>query len=151
MNFYFPDLSYYPKVCCDEERGIKLIAIGWLDKGHTFQTGEISKEAIQKLEIFCSKPMILTLGKRDCPFCNTKGPIRMILGTGNELIIHGTDEVRIPSKDGKKVYGVPNLIIHFIKTHNYSPPQEFIDAVIAAPLPGTRAFNEFAIRWKDYH
>lgn len=151
MNFYFPDLSIYPKACCEEEQGMVLVAVGWLEKGHTFPKGKLSQDDIEKLEQFCLKPMIQTLGKRDCPLCDKRGPVKMIISTGKELILHGTDQLRILSTDRTKVYVVPNLIIHFVKAHGYTPPQEFIDAIQAAPLPGTRAYDEFSLPWKDFH
>ena len=39
-------------------------------------------------------------------------------------------EIRVVGRD-KRVYASPALICHYIATHGYQPPREFIEAVMA--------------------
>lgn len=47
---------------------------------------------------------------------------------GTTLLL-GSAEIRVPSRLGV-VYAAPDMIYHYIKDHDYVPPQEFIDAVL---------------------
>jgi len=51
---------------------------------------------------------------------------------GQELPL-GNAEIWIPDGAGG-IFAAPNLIVHYIETHNYLPPSEFIEAVFN-PLP----------------
>jgi hypothetical protein len=43
----------------------------------------------------------------------------------------GNGEIRVIGSAGK-VYASPVMIYHYMSEHNYLPPQEFIDAVLAS-------------------
>ena len=108
---YFPDLTEEKK----ERFNFSLIKVAWLEKGMPYTKGDVSKEFLEKLKNIGLK--IRTKGWHDCPFC------------GNAK---SSNQYRI-EKQGKsqKYYDVPQMIIHYIEEHNYCPPQEFIDAVMA--------------------
>ena len=42
----------------------------------------------------------------------------------------GSAEIRVKGKDGK-VYAAPTLIYHYVAAHDYDPPKEFVEALLA--------------------
>lgn len=94
--------------------------IGWLTAEKKFSKGKTSKEFQEILTDFCQNPpqQYATCGYHPCEFCGR------ILG-GSEIRIVGDE----------KIFAAPVLIFHYVITHSYRPPQEFIDAVMSAPLP----------------
>ncbi len=89
------------------------IMVGWVgDKAPT--TGEVSDKIIAKLEWAYDHRIIDQgwLGEHECEMCNN------FFDRGEILII-----------DGDKMYVTPRMILHYIKTHSYCPPEEFLDAV----------------------
>jgi hypothetical protein len=146
---YIPELANYTSL--GVEKRLNIIAVGWLDLEYPYSTGNVSSEFRNRLEAFCSNPLIRNFGIDMCPICKKLEPVRIKLGSGKEFSLYGTYEIRIPSKDGKKVYATSDFIIHYVTVHHYQPPQEFIDAVLAAPLPGTAEYDEFTKPWEKYH
>ena len=51
----------------------------------------------------------------------------------------GSAEMTVKGKDGK-IYAAPNLIYHYMAAHDYDPPKEFVEALLAAYR--TRQFGE---------
>jgi len=39
------------------------------------------------------------------------------------------------------VYAAPDLIYHYVVEHHYCPPDEFIQAVLEGPLPGSLEYE----------
>lgn len=149
---YIPDLQNYSDYSSIElEKQLNIIAIGWLDAEHPYSIGDVPSEFKISLEIFCSKALIRDFGAELCPICEKFEAVRIKLASGKEISLYGTYEIRIPSKDGKKIYAASDFILHYVLTHHYKPPQEFIDAVLAAPLPDTPEYESFTNPWKKYH
>jgi hypothetical protein len=42
--------------------------------------------------------------------------------------------------DGR-TYAAPTLVYHYVVRHHYSPPEEFVRAVLTAPLPDTPEYD----------
>ena len=98
-----------------EERGWssnpKDVAIGWLDD-KDFPKGETPPGFLEKL---IKIPSIERhKGSHVCPFCHS----------AKSSTIYGIYA-------NKKTYIYPGMLAHYIKTHNYLPPQEFIDIVMS--------------------
>lgn len=92
------------------------VKVGWLDKDKPYTQGECPKKFIDKLKKI--KLTMHTRGWNDCPFCeNAKSSAEYYIPI-------------LPTKN-RKGYHSPEMIIHYITEHNYLPPQEFIDAVMA--------------------
>lgn len=125
---------------------INSLAVGWLDKGFKYNTGLVSESFLDRLGLFCMDPVVMPLDPDgDCPLC-LEYPI---IDTPHGRLEFGPGQLRIPGRD-KTVYAAPTLIYHFIKDHNYQPPQVFIDAVLNAPLPGTKEYKEFIRYWRKH-
>jgi hypothetical protein len=126
---YFPDLSPYSYLHDPEVNGIAL-NIGWLDKGKPYAKGTVPPDVISKLAKLCETPDAKTRGYHTCPFCfnlfsgANSGVLAEVNGKQFRL---GSAEIRVRS--GGKIYAAPNMILHYIKDHNYLPPLEFIKAL----------------------
>ena len=98
-----------------------LLAVGWLEPGHDFPTGEVPADLLPRLiAIRRSEKMPLPyfyMGGVVC-WC---GDRRMF--SKRNLFIPGNGVV----------YASPEGILHYIAAHSYCPPAEFIEAVLAAP------------------
>jgi hypothetical protein len=130
---HFEDLtkySYSVKFPTDE------LNIGWL------QTKEFPKGDIPNKEKFCEKlfeyyknPVRQMKGFQRCLYCKEI--------SGKYLRDNpqsSSNEIRVVGKDGK-VYASPAMIIHYIKEHDYLPPQEFIEAVLHGPKVNSEEYN----------
>ena len=120
---YFEDLSKYNFFFKDSEE----INIGWLDSGHDFEKKAPLQEFVEKLKAYKDHTTMQTRGWHQCPFCTDKAT--------------SSNEIRVVGKDGK-IYASPTLVIHYVEKHNYSPPQEFVDAVLNGPEPGSDEYEE---------
>lgn len=149
MSKFIPDLhDYSPYSSGDRDKDFNVVAIGWLSSEHPYNVGYVPSEFRTRLEIFCSDPLIMNFAVDICPICQRLEAVTIELSSGEKISLYGTYEIRIPSQDGKKVYAASDFIIHHVVVHHYKPPQEFIDSVLAAPLPGTPEFEAFAKPWK---
>ena len=103
--------------------------IGWLEKGHKINRGDVPEEFIEKLWQYLRYPVHVCRGFHVCSLCkNIKSGVPVVEYKGEKRQA-GYYEIRVWGKNGK-VYAVPSLVIHYILQHGYKPPQEFIDAVI---------------------
>lgn len=93
------------------------IAVGFLENGKSYTKGETSKEIIEKIYEFNKTGGMYyrTCGYHECDFCNF---INIELGATTILLAY---------KD--KIYAFPMLITHYIESHSYRPPDEFMEAV----------------------
>jgi len=53
----------------------------------------------------------------------------------------GGSEIRVFSPRGQ-IYAAPTLIYHYINTHHYDPPEEFMRALYEGPAAGSREYFE---------
>lgn len=124
---YYPDLSPYRYVV--DHRPVNAINIGWLDSHHSFPTHKASEELLDALFERCLDPDVRTRGFHKCEFCDDQK-----LGESLKVRRHkqeawlGSAEITVKGKDGK-IYAAPNLIYHYVATHDYAPPKEFIAAL----------------------
>ena len=108
------------------------ISVGWLHPDFEFSKGAVPADFLVRIKEFSEKcgPSIEALGLGaaggyyPCQFC------RNFATTG----IFG-----VP--DGERIFFAPKMIAHYIEEHNYAPPAEFIAAVLACPLPGTKDYE----------
>lgn len=103
--------------------------IGWLEKDQPFPIGEIPEGFLEKLDLYLTREFTVFhyRGDHDCQFCNKRDSANC--------------EIRVVSTTGK-IYAAPELIKHYIIDHKYLPPQEFIDAVMTGPTPGSDKYKE---------
>lgn len=92
-------------------------AVGWLGGGHPYCTGPTSSEFHRRLWESCKHPVWRTRGFHQCEFCS-------------EHAARGNGEIHVRDFRGE-VFVAPALISHYVETHCYRPPDQFIEAVIA--------------------
>lgn len=115
---YCPDLSPYHYTCPTGLPGTH--SIGWLDRSAAFPTGKVEEQVLEDLRQVAATPVHLMRGTHACPFCSSKP---MADGNG-ELWLR---------RPGGPIYVAPTLLIHYIESHHYRPPEEFL-ALIAAEV-----------------
>jgi hypothetical protein len=121
---YFPDLSDQSQIA----RGPRIRAIGWLSAAHPFPTGALPEAFRSKVRAFCSLAHESTSvlrwpaggGAHTCELCGRH---------------RGWRNLAVPGKG--VLYVLPEMLVHYVDVHGYRPPDEFVDAVLVAPLPGT--------------
>jgi hypothetical protein len=113
--------------------------IGWLTAQHSFPKGEVPQEFIARLAAFClQSPAEFGLGFHECEFCDP--PIEPIENTILGIYLDTTELFVLDNKD--TLYLAPKLIYHYILSHKYRPPLEFIKAVLEGPLPDTKLYQK---------
>ena len=136
---YFQDLTFYQHFEFDSSA----LNVGWLDSAHPFPTGDVPIDFIEKLKRLAREPVLFTCGQHVCEFCDL-GPRPVGLDMAAYKARHerataadalSSAEIRVVDRDGK-VYASPAMIGHYVATHRYQPPREFVEAVMEMlPLP----------------
>lgn len=114
---YLPDLSPFThsrKPKCGE---FDVISVGWLDGEHEYTKGDIDPERWSKIKMILESrgPVRLTMGGHKCALCGRES---------------GNGEFHAYNPRTNKIYIAPALILHYIQTHQYVPPEEFLEAVL---------------------
>lgn len=125
--------------------------IGWLATGTAFpQVSSHDLNFVERLWRFCKVSVGQTRGLHECEFCRSP-KANEARRDGEELLL-GSAEIRVFSKEGQ-CYAAPNLIYHYVVDHNYSPPPEFVQAVLLGPCPPDNAYHDilsnFGVDWGD--
>lgn len=140
---YFSDLTPY-RYSSNEYSVLGTLNVGWLDRKYEYPTGETSSQFQERLLKFCASPVLRTRGYHYCVFCEHPNDIMLLepakVQWEGQIMRLGSAEIRVIY--GENVYAAPNLIYHYVVEHNYKPPQEFIEAVLNGPLPGSPRYEE---------
>jgi hypothetical protein len=106
------------------------LAVGWLEGGHPFPTGDPPPGFVEALARCSCRFVWYTRGVHVCQFCSGVGPFQMqshvFRGRG---IWMGSSELHVPGPDGR-LYGAPSTILHYVLAHRYLPPEPFVRAVL---------------------
>lgn len=110
----------------------QLLAVGWLESGHDYQTGKVSEAFFSKLVSLFANPWqpSVTLGFHGCDLCQFTGAPGALSYKGHTASI-GNANLCVPG-DGV-IYIAPSLVLHYIDAHCYAPPEVFQSAVLACP------------------
>src|ERR1700741_5638191 len=131
MAFY-PDLTPYEYGRAEPQ--LNILNVGWLSNEHSFPRATPDSRLVDAVRRLVAHPLNLVRGFHVCEFCPlpfrkpSAGGIPMpdpIPGTT------GNGEIRVLGADGV-TFVAPVLILHYIAEHQYSPPQQFVDAVLQA-------------------
>ena len=139
---YFSDLSPYAYLL--GETNPPTLNVGWLDSKHTYLQGETSEEFTERLWCFCRRQVAVMRGFHFCEFCHESPADAALHWRGGERLLLGSAEIRVFGPNGV-VYAAPNMIYHYVVTHRYCPPLEFIQAVLEGPLPDSPEYATLAI------
>jgi hypothetical protein len=128
---WHPDLSPYVSVPDDDTKA--LLAVGWLEPGYEISKGDVLKDVFFKLCQLAKNSWapVASAGVHFCGFCRFTGGNFRAGFDGYELSGVGSSEIYIPGKN--VIYVSPNSIPHYLDSHGYCPPAEFIAAVLSCP------------------
>lgn len=127
---HFPDLTPYEHGRTESQP--KDLNAGWLSSAHPFPRGVPDSRLIEALQRLVAFPVNLYRGFHLCEFCP---PPPTKLSPGGIPILDplpgtaGNGEIRVTAASGI-TYVAPVLILHYVVSHGYLPPQEFVDAAI---------------------
>ena len=126
---HFPDLETRSQIASAPF----VRAIGWLAASMPFPIGETPPEFVEKLRRLATSWGASTstlawpaaAGPHTCEFCG---------------VFRAAGNLGVPSDS--ILYVAPEMVAHYVEVHDYRPPDAFIHAVLASPLPGTTEYAE---------
>lgn len=126
---YYPDLGTSTQIVA----GPFVRAVGWLAKGHNYPTGSVTQELKARLKVFTNGWSVcvsvlgwpISVGPHECEFCSG---------------VYAAGTFGVPA--GALLYVCPQMLEHYVSAHRYRPPDEFIEALLAAPAPESDEYAE---------
>jgi len=140
---YYPDLSSYEYLRDEDSAALN---VGWLDGAHKYLQSEPLDLFVERLWAFCHMPVNQMMGIHECELCPESIFDRHVWRGDTDLWL-GSAEIRIFGLEGV-IYAAPNLIYHYVVDHHYSPPDEFVGAVLKGPLPDS---SDYVARARQFH
>ena len=137
MHFKDLALCYYHSGPCDASSwSSPLLTIGWLEHPHEYSTGLTAPALLERLETLIDRswdhyPSFAFRGLHQCCLCAHGSPV-------GSRPTRSQENLWIPG-DGV-IYIAPGMITHYVGDHSYSPPESFIQAVLACPDYGSPAY-----------
>jgi hypothetical protein len=135
---YFVDLSDYTYFVRPSQPSC--VNIGWLNKDHPFDQRSPTEDVLSALWSHCMISVLQTRGLHQCDLCPPPTPLVVASRSGDGLRL-GSAEIRVFSLHGE-IYACPNLIYHYVRTHHYKPPGEFLTALNEGPRPQAPEYFE---------
>jgi Yqey-like protein len=144
---YFPDMGHTSMIA----EGEHIRGIGWLHPDHSFPRGPVAMAFLKWLKEFAglahesakALEWLRPLGYHECEFCGVSADLQVIPAE-----VTGFRNFEVPH--GDLMFASPVLVVHYIEKHGYSPPDAFVSAVLASPLPATTeyaaAIERFLVR-----
>jgi hypothetical protein len=144
---YYKDLTPYSYHGNEQS-----LNIGWLCKEERMIVGEIPLEFQEKLHGFCLDENVVKImrGFQECEFCQLPwgewSRNHPTDGENSGWMSIGDGEIRIIGKG--VIYAAPTLVYHYVVVHYYTPPQEFVEAVLTGPPPGSPEHNDLLEKYR---
>jgi hypothetical protein len=121
--------------------------IGWLGLGSGFECAKPTDETLDRIWAHCRISIAHMPGIHRCEWCD---PVSYYAERNGEYLMLGGSEIRVFSPRGQ-IYAAPTLIYHYINTHHYDPPDEFMRALYEGPPAGSREYfdrlNGLGLEW----
>jgi hypothetical protein len=146
---YFPDLTPYDFLAVPQPN---IVNVGWLCVAHRYPQGKVAPHLLERLKKLACHPVHLTRGFHVCDLCKDRshhlhpemrgnGEIQITVrvfadGTLTPNSVESLSQKEIESGlilYRKVTYASPVLIVHYIESHDYLPPLEFLNALEAIP------------------
>ena len=137
---YYEDFTKYT-YDRGQNKETNTLNIGWLEGTKQINRGKVSQEFLDNLWEYMKCP----INRKRGLYCNVclDGERNYFKAVYNGCEIKlGDAEIRVIDKKANCVYAAPTLILHYIISHNYLPPSEFINAVIDGPKPGSKEYSK---------
>ena len=146
---YFEDLSDYAYGRNFFYRP-KTKNVGWLERGHPYRQAPASEHLLKVLWQYCSVSAAQTRGIHVCDLCSD--PDSYVASRNGKKLLLGSSEIRVFGVD-RTIYAAPTLIYHYVSVHQYSPPDEFVQALNSALGPPNQAYfdrlRELDLEWRE--
>lgn len=129
---YFQDLTNYSYYLGFEISEVK--NVGWIDAEHPYQKGSAPEAFVEKLRTLIGGTEMLDVHVnmiRSVHPCNLCGETNVQVNGATRPILLGSSEIWIPSTSGNGYFAAPSMILHYMEVHEYLPPENFIEAVMA--------------------
>jgi hypothetical protein len=106
-----------------------ILAVGWLGKERNYGQGETSSAFFAKLKALCADPWqpFVFAGGHQCELCQFDPP-----SFGANLFV----------PHGGRIYVAPVGIVHYVASHWYAPPTQFIEAVLSCPATRSMEYKK---------
>jgi hypothetical protein len=150
---YYEDLTPYQYFARHEPPKLNSLNVGWLSYEKPFSTGETSQEFKDRLFQFCLDEYVVHIarGFHVCEFCSISTEKWLEEGESQygekaHRLRIGNAEIRVLGNSAN--YAAPTLIYHYVTEHQYRPPDEFIEAVLTGPLPGSEEYKALLRKFK---
>ncbi len=116
--------------------------VGYLWFGHPYSRGNVSNLFFERLAALVQKPVWYSCGYHKCNlgWCGLTQSLRSqptVRFRGRVLSL-GSSDILVPGETA--VYCAPSLILHYVRRHNYQPPECFRAAVLECPKPGSTEY-----------
>ncbi|WP_446581632.1 DUF7919 family protein [Streptomyces sp. LARHCF252] len=130
---YYDDLSPYEYLPATVPGNVQALNVGWLDEGKPYVKGPVPDGFLDELSLLArGATQVRTRGWHDCLLSHggetVESPAICDI-SGSEVWLGGA-EIRVVSKTGEWLIA-PDLVLHYVAAHSYSPPDDFVDAVLA--------------------
>lgn len=129
---YYADLTEYVYLDSD----VPMRNVGWLDRDHDFPCGRSDPATVEALVVAAQTTRHQTRGYHECELCwwrpadDRPYPFVMNVPGSDVRLTLGSAEIHATGADGT-VYAAPDLVVHYVVTHDYLPPAAFVSAVLA--------------------
>jgi hypothetical protein len=110
-----------------------VLAVGWLEWPQPFTRGPADPNFRLRLQAIVERPFVKYWGEYYCTLCKAEGKPGPESVTSQAVLL-------VPGRHC--VYETPSWIGHYISDHFYRPPDEFCDAVMSVPKPGSAAYGD---------
>jgi hypothetical protein len=127
---YFADLTPYQYMISQPLP--QVLNIGWLSPDYPYATGDCDPDVSRLLEVHHEALWAnQTRGYNGCHFCPDPY-VDPTLDNEHGRFVLGSSELWVPTA-GETIFAAPSLVIHYLREHGYSPPAEFVAAVLGLP------------------
>jgi hypothetical protein len=128
---WYEDLSHLDYFGEGLEDDSCLRAVGWIE-GYRFPTGVIEQRHFDHLAQLLKNPWqpVMCMGSHSCALCQFSGGPTFIEHDGTRIHL-GASNLFLPA--GSTILVAPSLILHYIDSHRYKPPDVFLTALDNAP------------------
>jgi hypothetical protein len=133
---WFADLSPYSYLPVDRNQPFlagereRTVNVGWLSPLHRYRTGRPPEGLLPALTQFAlNGKTAQTRGFHRCSlgFCIVRPRMGVLFPTPERDLLLGSAEIRVR---GARVFAAPDLVLHYVASHRYLPPDEFVDTVL---------------------
>jgi len=136
MAVYYPDFGTQAQV----DAGEHVRAVGWLSSSQPFTQGDVPSEFVSRLRTLCEKwsEGLSALwwpaagGAHTCEFCRA---------------YHAGGNIGVPAR--ALLFVALQMVSHYVESHGYRPPDDFVEAVLSCPTPGTPEYANAVARFRE--